>query len=122
MNAIPNRPAATASDSTFIDDDSWHASAACLGVDPDLFFPERGANNSQAKRTCFACPVQLQCLEYAIVRGEKHGIWGGLSERDRRKLRNRIAKAPALRTQYIAEAIGRFDPEGGDVFTLEAYR
>ena len=122
MSAVRNRPAAAASESTFIDDEKWQASASCLGVDPDLFFPERGANNSKAKRTCFACPVQLQCLEYAIVNYEKHGIWGGLSERERRRLRNRVAAAPALRTQYIAEAVGRFDPEGGHVFTLEAYR
>ena len=58
-----------------------------MGVDPDLFFPERGASTREAKEVCRGCVVRLDCLEYALVNGEKFGIWGGLSERERRRLR-----------------------------------
>ncbi|MDQ3978423.1 MAG: WhiB family transcriptional regulator [Actinomycetota bacterium] len=65
----------------------WQIQANCLGVDPDLFFPERGASTREAKAVCRACVVREECLEYALVNGEKFGIWGGLSERERRRLR-----------------------------------
>jgi WhiB family redox-sensing transcriptional regulator len=61
--------------------------ANCLGVDPSLFFPERGASSTKAKAVCRGCTVREDCLNYALVRGEKHGIWGGLSERERRRIR-----------------------------------
>ncbi len=66
---------------------AWQALANCLGVDPDLFFPERGASTREAKEVCRACVVREECLEYAIVKGEKFGIWGGMSERERRRVR-----------------------------------
>jgi WhiB family transcriptional regulator, redox-sensing transcriptional regulator len=66
----------------------WHQLANCRGVDPDLFFPERGASAREAKAVCRACDVQAECLLDALNRGEKHGIWGGLSELDRRKIRS----------------------------------
>jgi WhiB family redox-sensing transcriptional regulator len=62
---------------------------ACKGTDPDLFFPERGASTREAKEVCRGCNVRLGCLEFAIVNGEKFGIWGGLSERERRRLRKK---------------------------------
>ena len=65
----------------------WQEYSNCLGVDPDLFFPERGASTREAKEVCRACVVREECLEYAIVNGEKFGIWGGLSERERRRIR-----------------------------------
>ncbi len=65
----------------------WQDLANCLGVDPDLFFPERGASTREAKEVCRACVVREECLEYAIVNGEKFGIWGGMSERERRRVR-----------------------------------
>jgi WhiB family redox-sensing transcriptional regulator len=68
-------------------DRSWQARANCMGVDPDLFFPERGASTREAKEVCRGCVVREDCLEYAIANGEKFGIWGGLSERERRKIR-----------------------------------
>ena len=70
---------------------AWFDQANCLGVDPDLFFPERGASTREAKEVCRACTVRLDCLEYALVNGEKFGIWGGLSERERRRLRRERA-------------------------------
>lgn len=65
----------------------WQDLANCLGVDPDLFFPERGASTREAKEVCKGCVVRGDCLEYALVNGEKFGIWGGLSERERRRIR-----------------------------------
>jgi len=71
----------------------WQENANCLGVDPDLFFPERGASTREAKGVCAGCEVRLECLEYALGNGEKFGIWGGLSERERRRLRRQRALA-----------------------------
>ncbi len=61
---------------------SWQTKANCMGVDPDLFFPERGASTREAKEVCRGCVVREDCLEYALANGEKFGIWGGLSERE----------------------------------------
>ena len=72
---------------------SWHDQANCLGVDPDLFFPERGASTREAKEVCRGCVVREECLEYALTNGEKFGIWGGMSERERRRLRRARALA-----------------------------
>lgn len=72
---------------------SWQDQGNCLGVDPDLFFPERGASTREAKEVCRGCVVRKDCLEYALVGGEKFGIWGGLSERERKLLRRRRADA-----------------------------
>ena len=69
----------------------WQERANCLGVDPDLFFPERGASTREAKGVCKGCEVRLECLEYALAHGEKFGIWGGLSERERRRVRRALA-------------------------------
>lgn len=80
---------------------SWQDDANCLGVDPDLFFPERGASTREAKEVCRACSVKTQCLEYALVNGEKFGIWGGMSERERRRIRRQRALE---RSAYIFES------------------
>ena len=69
----------------------WQEEANCLGVDPDLFFPERGASTREAKAVCRGCEVRVDCLEYALAHGEKFGIWGGLSERERRRVRRQRA-------------------------------
>ena len=71
------------------DDQRWRNQANCMGVDPDLFFPERGASTREAKEVCRGCVVQQECLEYALANSEKFGIWGGLSERERRRIRRR---------------------------------
>ena len=65
----------------------WQARANCMGVDPDLFFPERGSSTREAKEVCRGCVVRTDCLEFAIANGEKFGIWGGMSERERRRVR-----------------------------------
>jgi len=77
----------------FTPDRGWQDNANCLGVDPDLFFPERGASTREAKEVCKGCVVRNECLEYALMNGEKFGIWGGLSERERRRLRRQRAQA-----------------------------
>jgi len=61
--------------------------AACAGVDPELFFPERGASTNEAKAVCAGCVVRDACLEYAMDNNERWGIWGGLARRERIRLR-----------------------------------
>ena len=73
-------------------DADWHDHANCLGVDPDLFFPGRGASTREAKEVCRGCEVRHDCLEFALQNGEKFGIWGGLSERERRRIRRQRAQ------------------------------
>lgn len=68
---------------------AWQADALCAQTDPEAFFPEKGGSTREAKKICALCPVRAQCLEYALKNDERFGIWGGLSERERRKLRKR---------------------------------
>ena len=75
----------------------WQNYANCLGVDPNLFFPERGASTREAKEVCRGCVVQDECLEFALSNGEKFGIWGGRSERERRRVRRQRALATRRR-------------------------
>lgn len=73
---------------------AWFAAAACATAPIDWFFPDRGQDSSRAKDICAACPVRELCLEHFLH--ERHGIWGGLSERQRRQLRaQRRLNAPA---------------------------
>lgn len=65
---------------------SWAEQAACAGLHPDLFHPTRGEQASPAKAICAECPVQGDCLTWALTTRQAHGIWGGLSERERRRL------------------------------------
>lgn len=67
----------------------WQADALCAQTDPEAFFPEKGGSTRDAKKVCGACTVRAQCLEYALANDERFGIWGGLSERERRRLRKR---------------------------------
>lgn len=66
---------------------AWQRDALCIEHPEVEFFPERGASNSAAKAVCGACLVRNDCLDDALARGEKHGIWGGLSGRERRQVR-----------------------------------
>ena len=65
----------------------WAEEALCAYVDPDVFFPEKGGSSREAKRICAQCSVRDECLEYALANDERFGIWGGLSERERRRLK-----------------------------------
>jgi WhiB family redox-sensing transcriptional regulator len=68
-------------------DESWRLDALCAETDPEAFFPEKGGSTREAKRVCVGCDVRAECLEYALSNDERFGIWGGLSERERRRLR-----------------------------------
>ena len=68
---------------------AWQTDALCAQTDPEAFFPEKGGSTRDAKRICTSCDVRGECLEYALSNDERFGIWGGLSERERRKLKRR---------------------------------
>jgi WhiB family redox-sensing transcriptional regulator len=70
---------------------SWQERALCAQTDPEAFFPEKGGSTREAKRVCLSCDVRGECLEYALAHDERFGIWGGLSERERRRLKRRSA-------------------------------
>ncbi|RNE48759.1 WhiB family transcriptional regulator [Corynebacterium alimapuense] len=65
----------------------WQDQALCAQTDPEAFFPEKGGSTREAKRICQACSVRDDCLEYALEHDERFGIWGGLSDRERRRLK-----------------------------------
>jgi WhiB family redox-sensing transcriptional regulator len=70
---------------------SWMELARCAEVDPEAFFPEKGGSTRRAKLVCGGCEVRAECLGYALDHGERFGIWGGLSEQERRRLRQQAA-------------------------------
>jgi WhiB family redox-sensing transcriptional regulator len=65
----------------------WQERALCAQTDPEAFFPEKGGSTREAKKICGGCEVRAECLEYALAHDERFGIWGGMSERERRRLR-----------------------------------
>jgi WhiB family redox-sensing transcriptional regulator len=67
----------------------WQERSLCAQTDPEAFFPEKGGSTREAKKVCTQCEVRAECLEYALANDERFGIWGGLSERERRKLKRR---------------------------------
>jgi WhiB family redox-sensing transcriptional regulator len=69
----------------------WQERALCAQTDPEAFFPEKGGSTREAKRICEACEVREECLDYALANDERFGIWGGCSERERRRLKQRRA-------------------------------
>jgi WhiB family redox-sensing transcriptional regulator len=95
----------------------WRELAACRGTDLGVFFPERGESAEAARRVCAACPVRQPCLDYAITNRIVHGVWGGLTERERRALQSRWVRATrrdrdraisaAVAAGSTAAAIGR---------------
>src|SRR6266436_819917 len=66
---------------------AWQERALCAQTDPEAFFPEKGGSTREAKRVCMSCDVRSECLEYALANDERFGIWGGLSERERRRVK-----------------------------------
>jgi Transcription factor WhiB len=95
----------------------WRELAACRGADLEVFFPGRGESAGPARRVCAACPVRQPCLDYAISNRIAHGIWGGLTEQERRALQSRWVRASrrerdrailaAETAGYAAAVIGR---------------
>jgi WhiB family redox-sensing transcriptional regulator len=70
--------------------DQWQDRALCAQTDPEAFFPEKGGSTREAKKICLGCEVRNECLDYALAHDERFGIWGGLSERERRRLKRGI--------------------------------
>lgn len=65
---------------------AWRQRAACRGVDPDIFYPASDEEAEAAKAICAQCPVREACLEYALANRERDGVWGGATERERRRI------------------------------------
>src|SRR5579875_3325794 len=88
---------------------NWRASGACLTADPDLFFPIAAAGPgeqqiAQAKDVCASCPVQRQCLEFALSHDQVYGIWGGTTPEDRQRYRRRLRRRRAAAAAPAAPA------------------
>lgn len=64
----------------------WRSKAACQGLDPDIFYPLDDEDSDEAKAVCDVCPVREACLEHALGYREKEGVWGGATERERRRI------------------------------------
>jgi len=84
----------------------WWFAGLCAQTDPELFFPEKGGSVREAKAVCAGCPVRAQCLEHALAHDERFGVWGGLSERERRRLKTAAtyrstASRPAARRAVV---------------------
>ena len=81
------------------DEYAWMLHARCRGANPTEFFPSDGLGVEMAQRICAGCPVRLDCLEYALLHRIEHGVWGGASERERRRILRRrrdLTSAPPL--------------------------
>lgn len=90
----------------------WLRHAACTDADPELFFPvgESGPAAAQARRAkevCHGCPVEAQCLEWALNTGRTTGVWGGTDEDERRRMRRRTDRRPAVRRSVLRGPAGR---------------
>ncbi|QBI18219.1 WhiB family transcriptional regulator [Egibacter rhizosphaerae] len=87
-------PAAGHSVSTLPEDDTWVAQAACRDASPDLFFSDRAEDIRAAVRICRRCPVVEPCRAVALASGERFGVWGGQTERQRRRELRQAAEQP----------------------------
>lgn len=76
-------------------DRSWMADGLCTQADPEAFFPNKGDSPKAAKKVCADCPVRAQCLAWSLANDEHFGVWGGLTEHDRRKMRAARNRAAA---------------------------
>jgi hypothetical protein len=81
---------------SLVNQEAWVEQAICSETDPEMFFPNAGESNREAKRVCYGCPVRAECLRFALENGEAHGVWGGFSDRERKKMR------PGRRTSHCA--------------------
>lgn len=71
--------------------EDWRSRGICAQVGGDTWFPERGGSTKEAKRVCHGCSVKDECLEWALTNDERFGVWGGVSERERRALKHQSA-------------------------------
>lgn len=91
------------------DTEPWMDFSLCKEIGGDVFFPEKGESTKPAKRVCQACPVRSECLEYALRNDERFGIWGGLSEQERRKLK-KPTSLPSAPTEKECATCGLTKP------------
>lgn len=96
----------------------WRYSAACAEVDPELFFPARAENRpltqvAEAKKVCAGCPVSQQCLDWALETRQDSGVWGGMSENERRRLHRRVRRYdtqdPPMAQRIIKDRLAEFE-------------
>jgi WhiB family redox-sensing transcriptional regulator len=90
LSVVPEAAAAFEPEPLPMTPDQWQDRALCAQTDPEAFFPEKGGSTREAKKICLGCEVRHECLEYALAHDERFGIWGGLSERERRRLKRGI--------------------------------
>jgi WhiB family redox-sensing transcriptional regulator len=91
-------------------DTTWMARGRCRDVPPEMMFPHDGAGVSLAKRLCTGCPVRARCLEYALACRIDEGVWGGASQRERRRILQQRRRRPAMTSfaeDPAAEQYGR---------------
>lgn len=93
QSPVPDRPA-------------WQTHAACRGAGPDLFYIDRGEPTAEAKAVCAVCPVTAQCLDFALIHHDTFGIWGGMSVRERRRLRRVPPAVPVIGASAICSCCG----------------
>ena len=83
---------------------NWDDEASCQSIDPEVFFPEhQGDHASIAKAICRGCPVRMQCLEFALDARLDHGVWGGMTENERRSLRR--SRQRKARREAVASGV-----------------
>lgn len=92
---------------TIFNDQPWVGEAVCTSVDPEIFHPEKGGSTKEAKIVCAACPVATLCLQWALDHDERFGVYGGYSERERRRIKRgeilRPLPPPVERTRKRCE-------------------
>jgi WhiB family redox-sensing transcriptional regulator len=94
------------------DEYAWMLHSLCRGADPTDFFPSDGLGVEAAQRVCAGCPVRVECLEYALLHRIEHGVWGGASERERRRIlrrRRELNPTPPLPASAPAPAPARVE-------------
>ena len=84
--AVVHEAEGTSVSVTSIQDLQWRQRGACRGLDPAVFYPETDEEAEEAKDVCHGCHVRVACLEYALQHREKQGVWGGCTERERRRI------------------------------------
>ncbi len=92
-------------------DDSWREDAACLGLTPDVFYPDEQSSpkdKARAIRICAGCAVRDQCLQFALANNEKFGIWGGLPVGARRRMHREMNDAARIATECTAASTVEF--------------
>jgi len=85
---------------------AWMTGGVCAQVDPDLWFPEKGGSTREAKALCARCPVHPECLAYALAHDERFGVWGGASERDRRRMKRTATRPQGASVRALDKRTG----------------